>query len=138
MAFLKHTPPARVQTGKFKFGTTNTKNGPWKLLISMTNAEYQKRFGNAEKLSFFLGQGADEGRVALGVDPDGELKPTFFRSAVLIRIAGVPGTPEDEFESIEPTRKMNSEGYLEIELPEWWKRWPDIKKARETVRRQGA
>lgn len=135
MAFKKLAVPEKVRTGAFKIGTMSIKGGPWKLFVSMPHAEFIQRFGQLvagqeERFSVFMGMGEDEGKIAIGRDPEGPIKPTFFRSCVIFRIGGIEGTPQAKFETMDPERRKNAELLLEIVLPRWWTGWRTILAAR--------
>lgn len=137
MAFKKLDLSGKVKTGCFKICTMQIKGGPWKVQISMTHTEFQKRFGDATHFDFYMGEGVDAGKLALKPDPAGQVKSMFFKSAVLFRLPAFDGVPEAKFQSDEPDRVM-SDGMLVLVLPTWWNKWKDILEARKAAQKHSS
>lgn len=134
MAFKKLDLSGKVSTARFKIQTMRIKEGPWRVQISMTHTEFTKRFGDAARFDFYMGDGVDAGKLALKPDPSGQVKAQFFKSAVLFRLPAFDGVPEAKFISEEPDRLM-SDGMLVLVLPTWWSKWKDILSARKAAQK---
>lgn len=134
MAFKKLDLSGKVSTGRFKIQTMQIKSGPWKVQISMTHTEFQRRFGSATHFDFYMGEGVDAGKLALKPEAAGQVKAQFFKSVVLFRLPAFEGVPEAKFMSEEPDRR-DSEGMFVIVLPTWWNKWKDILAARKAAQK---
>lgn len=136
MPFVKVNVAAKVKAGVFKVSTVQMRKvADFKLQISMPHAEFMKHFGNAERVDIAFGFGEDLGKMLITAAADGAFKPTAFKSAMVIRLPVLDFTPQAKFEGADPERTMTKDG-LVVTLPDWFSRWRDILKARETVHKQ--
>lgn len=135
MAFKKLDLSGKVATGKFRFQTMQNRGGPWRIQISMPHSEYTKRFGDATRFDFHIGEGSDLGKIALQPSETGDVGATFFKSAVIFRPRTFDGIPEIKLVTEDPER-ISKDGMFIITLPTWWTTWRDILKARAEARRQ--
>lgn len=106
----------------------------------MPSARFTAAFGDAGKLTVKIGKGPDEGKMLLVADPQGAFKPTFFKTAVIIRLPGLDFAPAFEATAEDPETKKTADG-LVITLPEWaWnkERQKAIALARDQVARERA
>lgn len=140
MSFETIMPPAKVKTGVFKVMSVARQGGAFRLVLSIPSARFTAAFGAADRLTIKIGKGADEGKMLIAADPAGAFKPTFFKSAVIIRFPELDFAPGFDAVAEEPETHKTPDGLI-VTLPEWaWsaERQKAIRKAREQVSRERA
>lgn len=140
MSFETIVPQKKASTGVFKIMSVARQGGAFRLVLSMPSVRYSAAFGDAGLLTIKIGKGPDEGKMPLAADPAGAFKPSFFKTAVIIRLPTLDFAPPFENVAEEPETRKTADG-LVVTLPEWaWnaERQKAIAKAREQVARERA
>ncbi|WP_411033817.1 hypothetical protein [Shinella sp. BYT-45] len=138
MAFETIIPQAKARTGVFKIMSVARQGGAFRLVLSMPSARYTAAFGDAARLTVKIGKGSDAGKLLLVADAEGAFKPTFLKTAVIVRFPELDFAPDFAAVAEDPETRRTADG-LVITLPEWaWneERQKAIRKAREQVARE--
>lgn len=145
MGFSIIAPPEKLKKGTIKVSCKG-KNGNWRVMLSIPTAQLSAVFGDASRFTLMLGDGADEGKLAIISDGEGAFKPTFFKSAVLFRLPQSNDTPQIELthdDLCHARRELSIGGEMRpcvvVDMPNWfWEkgRWQKIRDARSMAARQ--